>query len=71
MRGEAIRDNKNAVKIVQKYWTATDKATFDKACKASSGFTFGKKTFDDITSVSALQKLFDDATLDAISSKVK
>ena len=63
-RGEAIRDNGNALNINQHYWHAASKEEFEKACEVSQSFSYGKSTFDTITTADQLQKLFDDATLE-------
>lgn len=68
--GEAIRDNGKALNINQTYWFATNKADFDKACNVSANFSYGKKAFDDIKTSDALQKLFDDSTLENLASKL-
>ncbi len=63
-RGEAIRNNGNALNITQHYWHATSKEEFEKACEVSQSFSYGKSAFDTITTADQLQKLFDDATLE-------
>lgn len=70
IRGQAIRDNGKAVNIIQTYWTATTKAEFDKAKEVSSKFSWGKATFDDITTVTKLQELYTNATLANLSEKI-
>ena len=66
-RGEAIRDNGCAININQSYWHAATKAEFEKACQVSESFSYGKSTFDSITSAAQLQQLFDDATIENLS----
>ena len=66
-RGEAIRDNGCAININQSYWHAATKAEFEEACQVSESFSYGKSTFDSITTAAQLQQLFDDATIENLS----